>query len=62
MFVGLYGCGICGVCMVVSVVCGLCRWWIGLWWLDWRGDVCKPVAGLVEIKVKHGWCVYVVGT
>ena len=40
-------------------VCGQCRWWIGLWMLDWRGDVWKPVAGLVEVNVGavYGWCI-----
>ena len=53
----LYGRGICGMCG-----CGQCRWWIGLRGLDWRVYLWRPDAGLGEIEVKHGWCVYVVGT
>ena len=47
------------VVFVECGMCGRCRWWIGLWWLDWRGDVCKPDAGLVEVNVGavYGWCI-----
>ena len=39
-FVGCIGVEICVDCVVGGLVC---------WMLDWRGDVCKPVAGLVEV-------------
>ena len=51
MVVVFVECGICGICGCVDCVVGglVCGW------LDWRGDVWKPVAGLDKNGVDMVW-------
>ena len=43
---------VCGICGLVLCVCG--RWWIGLWWLYWRGNLVDCVVGAIGLCGLYG--------